>query len=93
MDTKQSIELVVFVITAMALIASFFNLMARSRRPEVGYTYRGGDWDWSGGSSHTGSDSGSSSGGQGSDGCSGSGSSGDGGSCGGGDGGGGGGGN
>jgi uncharacterized membrane protein YgcG len=83
MDTKQSIEFVVLVITAMALIASFFNLMARSRRPEVGYTYRGGDWPWGSGNSHTSSDPGSTSSSQGGDGCSG-GYSGDAGSCGGG---------
>ncbi|TXN41379.1 hypothetical protein FV233_25255 [Methylobacterium sp. WL7] len=91
MDMKQSIEIAVFVIAAVALMAAILNLLMRDRRPQVGYTYSGsGEWDGSYGSSNSSSDPGSSSGGHS---CSHGGSSGDGGSCGGGDGGGGGGGN
>ncbi|MGU3664936.1 hypothetical protein ACLBX9_12185 [Methylobacterium sp. A49B] len=88
MDMKQSIETAVFVIAAIALIASFFNLLSRERRREVGYTYgSGGEVDWNSGSSNSSSDTASSVGHGGSNCSDGGFSSGDG-SCGGGDGGG-----
>jgi hypothetical protein len=91
MDMKQSIEIAVFVIAAIAIVASFFNMLTRERRVKVGYIYNGGGsgGDGSYGGSNYSTDTGSSSGGHG---CSHGGSSSDGGSCGGGDGGGGGGG-
>lgn len=85
MDMKQSIEMAVFVIVAIALIASFFNLLSRERRREVGHTYgSGGDVDWNSGSSNSSSDTGFSSGGHSGSNCSDGGSFSDGGSCGGG---------
>ena len=87
MDMKQSIELAVFVIASIALVAALLNVLMRERRQTVGYNDSGGG-DWNSGSSGTSSDPGPSSG---SHGCSHGSSSSDGGSCGGGDGGGGGG--
>ena len=93
MDMKQSIELAVLVIAAVAITASLFNLLTRERRPKTGYIYNGsGYWDASGGGPQPGTDP-SPFGGHSGHGCSHGGSSSDGGGCGGGDGGGGGGGN
>jgi hypothetical protein len=93
MDLKQSIELAVFVISAIALIASFFNMLTRERSAGIGYIYNGsGGGDGRRGSSNSTSDPCPSSVSHGGHGCSGGGSSSDGGSCSGGDGGGGGGG-
>jgi hypothetical protein len=94
MDMKQSLELAVLVIAAIAIVASFFNMLTRERRVRVGYIYNGSGSGGEGsyGGSNPSTDTGSSSGGHGDHGCSAGGFSSDGGSCGGGDGGGGGGG-
>lgn len=93
MDIKQSLELAVLVIAAIAIVASLFNLLTRERRPKIGYTYSGSGYsDGTGSFPGQGTDPSPFSGSHGGHHCthSGSGSS-DGGGCGGGDGGGGGG--
>ncbi|MGU3666226.1 hypothetical protein ACLBX9_18735 [Methylobacterium sp. A49B] len=93
MDMKQSLELAVFVIAAIAIVASFFNMLTRERRVKVGYIYNGSSGRGSG--SHSSSNSWTDMSPppgdiHGSHHCSDGGASSDGGSCGGGDGGGGG---